>query len=365
LYDLAGNVVTELSATGGWNRVEIYASGKHVATYSGGATGTTYFDHVDWLGTERARTDAQGDMAETCTGLPYGDDLNCTAGGLSPLYFTGKERDTETGNDYFGARYYGSGAGRFMSSDPANAGATPSDPQSWNAYSYGLNNPLSLTDPTALSPNLPPPVEGWGDWFQQLSGMCAMDFGEMPCGLGGEFAGGVGEAQCPNEACSGVENGQFVEFEATAGSADGYLNSGEIDTGLYDWGGRFYSPSQWEAFMQAGRDRQRWELAVIIANHSGGKLNAKRAYDLLEWKKTQGGNADFKWQGDLKYLACIPGSAKGGCEVTCRAGSIPSPHMHGFIHLDTGNLIWGFGLGAIIHGIFDVALNNLNPSIAF
>jgi RHS repeat-associated protein len=31
--------------------------------------------------------------------------------------FTGKERDTETGNDAFGARYYGSGLGRFMSAD--------------------------------------------------------------------------------------------------------------------------------------------------------------------------------------------------------------------------------------------------------
>jgi RHS repeat-associated protein len=184
LYDLAGNVVTELSATGGWNRVEIYASGKHVATYSGGATGTTYFDHVDWLGTERARTDAQGDMAETCTGLPYGDDLNCTAGGLSPLYFTGKERDTETGNDYFGARYYGSGAGRFMSSDPS--GGHLMNPQSLNRYAYVRSNPLSLTDPTGLSPNLPPPVEGWGDWFQQLGGMCSVDFGETSCGLLGE-----------------------------------------------------------------------------------------------------------------------------------------------------------------------------------
>ncbi len=45
------------------------------------------------------------------------------------------------------ARYYGSALGRFISPDPGNSGAEPSDPQSWNAYSYVLNSPLSNTDP--------------------------------------------------------------------------------------------------------------------------------------------------------------------------------------------------------------------------
>ena len=61
---------------------------------------------------------------------------------------TGKERDTESGNDYFGARYYSSAMGRFMSPDPGWFFATnPSDPQSWNIYAYARNNPLSFIDP--------------------------------------------------------------------------------------------------------------------------------------------------------------------------------------------------------------------------
>src|ERR1035441_2402177 len=65
---------------------------------------------------------------------------------------TGKERDAESGNDYFGARYYASSMGRFMSPDwSAKASAVPyadmSDPQSLNLYSYVRNNPLSRTDP--------------------------------------------------------------------------------------------------------------------------------------------------------------------------------------------------------------------------
>jgi RHS repeat-associated protein len=61
--------------------------------------------------------------------------------------YTGKERDTESGLDYFGARYYGSNMGRFMSPDDGSDW-DPSDPQSWNLYSYVRNNPLKYTDPT-------------------------------------------------------------------------------------------------------------------------------------------------------------------------------------------------------------------------
>ena len=70
----------------------------------------------------------------------------------SACRFTGKERDTESGLDYFGARYYGSSMGRFMSPDPsALAFANPANPQSLNLYSYALNNPLRLIDPTGLT----------------------------------------------------------------------------------------------------------------------------------------------------------------------------------------------------------------------
>jgi RHS repeat-associated protein len=66
--------------------------------------------------------------------------------------YTGKERDTESGNDYFGARYYASSMGRFLSPDwsdkpEAVPYADLSNPQTLNLYSYGRNNPLSVTDP--------------------------------------------------------------------------------------------------------------------------------------------------------------------------------------------------------------------------
>jgi RHS repeat-associated protein len=65
--------------------------------------------------------------------------------------FTGKERDTNSGNDYFGARYYGNVTGRFMSPDPSGLTfADPTNPQSFNLYSYVLDNPLTHLDPTGM-----------------------------------------------------------------------------------------------------------------------------------------------------------------------------------------------------------------------
>jgi len=66
--------------------------------------------------------------------------------------YTGKVRDTESGSDYFGARYYASNMGRFMSpdwsGDPSPVPwADMENPQSLNLYSYVGNNPLSRTDP--------------------------------------------------------------------------------------------------------------------------------------------------------------------------------------------------------------------------
>ena len=64
---------------------------------------------------------------------------------------TGKERDTESGNDYFGARYYASSMGRMMSPDPHSGTLLHMlNPQRWNMYAYALNNPLLFTDPTGM-----------------------------------------------------------------------------------------------------------------------------------------------------------------------------------------------------------------------
>lgn len=80
------------------------------------------------------------------TFLPYGQEWNPQTT-VNHYKFTGKERDAETGLDYFGKRYFSGAQGRFTSPDPHNEGAQLFDPQSWNMYSYVGNNPLRYVDP--------------------------------------------------------------------------------------------------------------------------------------------------------------------------------------------------------------------------
>ena len=67
------------------------------------------------------------------------------------MRFTGKERDAETGLDYFGARYMSAAQGRFGSADPQEPSRRHVlNPQKWNKYVYVINNPLGSIDPDGL-----------------------------------------------------------------------------------------------------------------------------------------------------------------------------------------------------------------------
>ena len=82
--------------------------------------------------------DDAGNLNQSCASLPYGDGETCGPAPTENLY-TGKERDQESGNDSFGARFYASTVGRSLSPDWA-AKAEPApyakldNPQSLNLY---------------------------------------------------------------------------------------------------------------------------------------------------------------------------------------------------------------------------------------
>ena len=111
-------------------------------------TTTTYY-HGDLVGSTQLLTAGTGWPVGGDTYYPYGQG---PMSGTNHYLFTGKERDTESGLDYFGARYYASSMGRFMRPDWAsNPQAVPyatyTNPQSLNLYNYMRNNPLSGADP--------------------------------------------------------------------------------------------------------------------------------------------------------------------------------------------------------------------------
>jgi RHS repeat-associated protein len=115
----------------------------------------------DHLGTPRIILDQTGSFANVRRHdyLPFGEELFAGTGGRTTTtgyiagdnvrqQFTSKERDLETGLDYYGARYANTVQGRFISVDPAKLKQKQlSNPQDLNRYSYVANNPLAFIDP--------------------------------------------------------------------------------------------------------------------------------------------------------------------------------------------------------------------------
>jgi RHS repeat-associated protein len=107
------------------------------------------YHHGDHLGSARLMTNALGTVTWEATYLPFGVEHNPQPT-TNHYKFTGKERDPESGLDYFGARYYASSTARFLTPDPiritskrlVNPGSR------LNLYSYAANNPLLYVDPT-------------------------------------------------------------------------------------------------------------------------------------------------------------------------------------------------------------------------
>ncbi len=169
-YDGEGRRVSKTGpVTGGGTGTTVYvydANGELAAEYPAVAPGTggTNYVTVDALGSTRLVTGAvnpnQAANQISCEDfLPFGEQIPagvngrtaaCFGGGsqLAEAQFTGKERDAESGLDYFGARYLSSAQGRFTSVDPSMLSVALRNPQSWNRYSYTLNNPVRYVDPS-------------------------------------------------------------------------------------------------------------------------------------------------------------------------------------------------------------------------
>jgi RHS repeat-associated protein len=121
---------------------------------------TTCYLSWDHLGSARLVTDQWGNMVSRHDYLPFGEEIASGSAGRNSDFgqpdnvnqkFTGQEHDSELGLDFFNARYFSAGLGRFTSSDPLNAGADRTDPQRWDGYSYVANNPLMYVDPNGKS----------------------------------------------------------------------------------------------------------------------------------------------------------------------------------------------------------------------
>jgi RHS repeat-associated protein len=161
-YDGNGRRVSKKAADGTLTTYVYDAGGNLTAEYGGAPTQTgTQYLTADHLGSTRRVT---GNTVECRDYLPFAEEIPSTQGtrgswGIScygaevgvTAKFTGKERDVETGLDYFGARYFSAAQGRFTSPDAKRMTSRHLVyPQKWNKYAYVQNNPLSSVDPNGL-----------------------------------------------------------------------------------------------------------------------------------------------------------------------------------------------------------------------
>jgi len=151
-YDPSGSIIEETNGSGNTVNQYVFFHGGRIARQD--SSNNVFYYFADQLGT--SRDIVQAGSTSSCYDAdfyPYGGERYYTSSCSSTnnYKFTGKERDSESGLDNFGARYDSSSVGRFMTPDwAARPTAVPyamfGDPQSLDLYSYVRNNPLNHVD---------------------------------------------------------------------------------------------------------------------------------------------------------------------------------------------------------------------------
>lgn len=202
-------VAMEVDANANVQRAYVYLNNKLLALQS--TDGNFYWAHTDHLNSGRMLTSTAGSMVYRADFDPFGQlTYEWSASGntnLNSRKFTGYERDS-TGLDYAQARTYASSWGQFQQSDPYGSGysggapnplgaANVSFPQSLNRYSYVVNDPMTLTDPSGLSLDPCCVCPGHGEGCEGREAVC-------PTG------GGSGGNSDPETRCECIERQEKI-----------------------------------------------------------------------------------------------------------------------------------------------------------
>jgi RHS repeat-associated protein len=149
-YGMGSAVLDESDLSGNITNEYVYFGGQRVARRD--ASGNLYYYVEDMLGTSRALTTANGTVCYDADFYPFGGERTPLVNTCPQNFkFNGKERDPETGLDDFGARYFSSSFGRWLSPDwsaiPAPVPyANLTNPQTLNLYQFVGDNPETFSD---------------------------------------------------------------------------------------------------------------------------------------------------------------------------------------------------------------------------
>ena len=185
----------------------------------------TYY-HTDVAGTPLAISDAAGQRVWEADYKPFGEEFSASGSAVNDRRFVGKEKDEETGLNYFGARYLSAGTGRFLAADPVRAvdgysgrinASLLVEPQRQNTYTYSLNNPYRYADPD-------------GEFAVPLLGLAVVGLTALTVGgndhISRQYEGMVSSAQGLVDRAKGAwsalaESNEKQETQAEGGSVGG------------------------------------------------------------------------------------------------------------------------------------------------
>ena len=365
----SGQVLDEVDGTA-WTRSEVYVGSKHLATVTSAGV---FFIHSDWLGTERMRTAASGLSCETISSNPFGDNVqqsgNCN---VSPDFFTGKPRDTESNLDDFGARYFSSQWGRWMSADwtaaPSSVPyATLTNPQSLKLYAYVGNDPVDGQD-----------ADGHARYDKSGSGCgiylsyCAADgFGDggdtlwQQQEIEGDDCEAFVQAQLLNAG-----NGNASSDETTPASGSTAQQQSQPDAKTAKINSRAQSQYNNDVPIiakQLGVSTDEVQNSVHIAYDDNGRavvIGGHVNMTVDDGSDAQAGLAAKLGPGPHGYNEDAATGQGQGSEFS-RLGTTPSVHLdNGLMHVDRFDAsAWG-GLGVVPHFFYDVVYGGMHGSTA-
>ena len=310
-----------------------------------------YYYFTDGLGSSRVITTSTGTVCYDADFYPFGGERSYTNSCAQNYKFTGKERDSESGLDDFGARGMSSQYGRFMTPDwAAQTEPVPyaklDDPQSLNLYSYVENNPLGGVDPDghACSPLLRNTNSGF---CKRATEYGIFDANSTVRALTRFYAAASAASQAlADVAAPGILRWPFVsaqtaKFLENVGQDLAKLNSfieASIRDGLLtgpDLDARLVHLEQTEVEGQLNTlrlsDQDAYDNAITEINRTlnhgklrdiaFGRFDTDIAYDqvLDEVRNSLGRNIDFSNQGDREAIGnglINHIQTKGGCDMT-------------------------------------------------
>jgi len=151
IYSATGMLLAEYDRLDHSVKDYIYVGNRLLAEYKP-QEDQMYFYTPDQINSTRIVTDESGTVVYSAAHDPYGGIQQTWVNTYDPTpKFSGKERDSESGLDYFGARYYDQAQYRFISVDPEISQRAIGDPQRWNMYAYCGSNPVINFDPDGRS----------------------------------------------------------------------------------------------------------------------------------------------------------------------------------------------------------------------